>query len=77
MQKIIWDKRYNIDNGIIDKQHQYLVKLINLIADETGIYVEKLRQWLFSYSNKNYTFYDFHKKRGKEAMDDIGFMENL
>ena len=35
MQKIIWDKRYNIDNGIIDKQHQYLVKLINLIADET------------------------------------------
>ena len=35
MQKIIWDKRYNIDNGIIDKQHQYLVKLINLIADDT------------------------------------------
>lgn len=35
MDKIIWDKRYNIDNGIIDKQHQYLVKLINLIADET------------------------------------------
>ena len=35
MQKIIWDKRYNIYNGIIDKQHQYLVKLINLIADET------------------------------------------
>ena len=45
-------------------------------ADETGFYVENLRQWLFSYSNKNYTFYDFHKKRGKEAMDFIGFIEN-
>ncbi len=29
-------------------------------ADETGFYVENLRQWMFSYSNRNYTFYDFH-----------------
>ena len=44
-------------------------------ADETGFYVGNLRQWLFSYSNSDYTFYDFHEKRGKEAMDFIGFME--
>ena len=43
-------------------------------ADETGFYVGNLRQWLFSYSNSDYTFYDFHEKRGKEAMDFIGFM---
>lgn len=34
MEKISWDKKYNIDNGIIDKQHQYLLKLINLMIDE-------------------------------------------
>ena len=53
-----------------------LLKSPQINADETGFYVENLRQWLFSYSNENYTFYDFHKKRGKEAMDFIGFMEN-
>lgn len=43
-------------------------------ADETGYYVEKSRKWLFTYSNDKYTYYDFHSKRGKEAMDYIGFM---
>ena len=36
MEKIVWDKKYNIGNNVIDKQHQYLVKLINLMIDEKG-----------------------------------------
>lgn len=34
MEKIVWYKKYNIGNNVIDKQHQYLVKLINLMIDE-------------------------------------------
>lgn len=63
----------NTENIIKEK----LLKSPQIHADETGFYVEKLRQWLFSYSNENYTFYDFHKKRGKEAMDDINFLPNF
>lgn len=51
-----------------------LIESPQLHADETGFYVEKFRQWMFSYSNKNYTYYNFHKKRGKEAMDFINLL---
>ena len=34
MKKIVWDKKYNVGNELIDSQHQHLVKLINLIIDE-------------------------------------------
>ena len=54
-----------------------LIESPQIHADETGFYVEKFRQWMFSYSNENYTFYDFHKKRGKEAMDAIDFLPNF
>jgi len=53
----------NTENEIKDK----LLKSPQIHADETGFYVEKFRQWLHSYSNKKYTCYAFHKKRGKEA----------
>ena len=72
----ILNRAYNSLANTENEIKNRLLESPQIHADETGIYVEKLRQWLFSYSNKNYTFYDFHKKRGKEAMDDIGFMEN-
>jgi len=67
-----YDKLETTETEIKNK----LLKSPQIHADETGYYVEKLRCWLFSYSNENYTFYDFHKKRGKEAMDDIDFLPN-
>jgi transposase len=41
-------------------------------GDETGIAVEGKRTWLHVASNKKYTFYYPHGKRGKEAMDEAG-----
>lgn len=45
-----------------------------LHADETGINVNKQRIWLHSASNKKWTYFFPHKKRGTEAMDDMGII---
>jgi transposase len=52
-------------------------KLINssvVHADESGFYCENKRQWLHCASTKTITHYQFHPKRGKEAMDEIGIL---
>lgn len=43
-------------------------------ADETGINVGGERLWLHSLSNERWTFLYPHKKRGKEAMDEMGVL---
>lgn len=43
--------------------------------DETGIYIDKKRQWLHVTSNTQYTYYKAHEKRGKKATDDIGILD--
>ncbi len=68
----VYNSPEKTENSIKDK----LLESPQINADETGFYVENLRQWMFSYSNRNYTFYDFHKKCGKEAMDYIDFLPN-
>lgn len=45
--------------------------------DETGIYIDKKRQWLHVASNDRYTYYEAHEKRGKEAIDDINILPNF
>ena len=45
--------------------------------DETGIYIDKKRQWLHVASNDKYTYYEAHEKRGKEATDDINILPNF
>lgn len=45
--------------------------------DETGIYIDKKRQWLHVASNNKYTYYEAHEKRGKEAIDDINILPNF
>ena len=52
-------------------------KIINssvVHADESGFYCENKRQWLHCASTKTITHYQFHPKRGKEAMDEIGIL---
>ncbi|UCH95773.1 MAG: IS66 family transposase [Candidatus Aminicenantes bacterium] len=43
-------------------------------ADESGFYCENKRQWLHCASTKTITHYQFHPKRGKEAMDEIAIL---
>lgn len=57
MEKIVWDKKYNIGNNVIDKQHQYLVKLINLMIDEKDhITNDAVKAICGTYSLCKYTF---------------------
>jgi transposase len=50
-------------------------KILNV--DETGFYVKDSRQWLHLYSTEKLTYYHHHKKRGKEAMNEIGILPNF
>jgi transposase len=43
-------------------------------CDETGMKVEGKGHWLHVVSNDKYTCYLVHKKRGSEAMDDMGIL---
>lgn len=45
--------------------------------DETGLSIDKKRQWLHVASNERYTYYEAHEKRGKEATDSIGILPNF
>lgn len=45
--------------------------------DETGIYIDKKREWLHVASNDKYTYYEAHQKRGKKAVDDINILANF
>lgn len=60
----------NIKNSIINSQGA-------VHFDETGISIDKKRQWLHVASNDKYTYYEAHQKRGKEAVDDINILSNF
>lgn len=45
--------------------------------DETGIYIDKKRQWLHVASNDKYTYYQAHEKRGQKAVDEINILPNF
>jgi len=45
--------------------------------DETGIRCQSKTQWVHSTSTPKYTHYSIHQKRGIEAMNDIGILNNF
>lgn len=45
--------------------------------DETGIYIDKKRQWIHVASNDKYTYYQSHEKRGQIATDEINILPNF
>lgn len=45
--------------------------------DETGMRCEKSLKWVHTSSNKAFTHYTFHDKRGKQAIDDIDILSNF
>ncbi len=45
--------------------------------DETGCYVNGKRQWLRVTSNKRYTHYFVHEKRGSQAIEENGILPSL
>lgn len=74
---------YNWQNELSTNLNQYedaiierLYKQPTLHADESGLKVNKLTMWLHVISNKYFTYYDVHKKRGMEAMVDTGILPN-
>jgi len=72
---------YNWQNELSVKLNQYedsvieqLYKQPTLHADESGLKINQLTMWLHVISNKYFTYYDVHKKRGMEAMEHTGIL---
>lgn len=45
--------------------------------DETGIYIDKKRQWLHVASNDKYTYYQAHEKCRQKVIDEINILPNF
>jgi len=75
----------NLNNKCYEKLEPIEANIKNSITnsldaahfDETGIYIDKKRQWLHVASNDKYTYYEAHEKRGKIATDKINILPNV
>jgi transposase len=72
---------FNKEAYLLLERFEVLAKrqLINgrvLNADETGITVDKKTVWLHCASNKLWTYFYPHEKRGRKAMDEMGVLPN-
>jgi len=46
-------------------------------SDETGVNISGKRAWLHGASNKSWSWFEAHQKRGIKAMDDIGILPHF
>ena len=53
---------------------ELLLRLPVLHADETSLRVDRKNHWIHVYSGGDITIKRLHRKRGREAIEDIGFM---
>ena len=58
-----------IKKAIIDSEKAH--------ADESGLRSEGKRKWLHVIGNENYTYYFFHKSRGKNAVDEADVLPHF
>jgi len=64
-------------SGFKKKVEAYLTEADKVVhSDETGILVNGKLYWTHVYSDQRVTFLQVHPKRGKEAMDEIGILQN-
>ena len=62
--------------GFMEVTGERLVNAAVLHADETGMRVEGKTVWLHSLSNADYTLYHIDPKRGYDAIDRMGILED-
>ena len=63
-----------LELGFDQVAKQELAKVTLAHADETGINLNGSKIWLHNLSNEQWTWFEPHNKRGREAMDDIGII---
>jgi len=68
---------YNLLEDFEKVAKQQLVKAPLLHVDETGINVNKKKNWLHCASNDKWTHFSPHEKRGSDATEDIGILANF
>lgn len=69
MGKIIWKEKYNIGHEQIDKQHQYLIDILNSIDEISKLDKEETLELFLKL--KNYT--DIHFSDEEELMEKIEY----
>lgn len=67
---------FNHLQGYHQNIRQLLLQSPILHADETGIRLSGKNSWMHVVSNKTISFFAHHLNRGKQAMDDIGILED-
>ena len=69
MGKIIWKEKYNIGHEQIDKQHQYLVDILNSIDENQNLNREESLELLLKLKN----YVDIHFSDEEELMEKISY----
>jgi len=59
---------------IVEKIKEALIKSNVLHVDESGVRINGKLHWIHTACTNENAFYEIHKKRGKEAVDDIGIL---